>query len=124
MKIEYSSKMWSKALTEEQLEQQVKNNDDDNDENYCKCCGHYIEPKEIEPEPFTTEEALNLCIEIYKVGTQIKSMQWGTIFTIVEPPYIVLRDKDKLNMIYVKVADTEPRLLWFEDQRYIQDARI
>ncbi len=117
MELEYSNGLWSKPLTEEQIKQNT--NPEDNNENYCKCCGNYIEPEYIEPEPFTTEEALNLCMEIYKVGIQIKSMQWGTIFTIVELPYIVLNDG-----IYVKVANAEPRKLWMEGSRYIQDARI
>lgn len=124
MEIEYSSEMWSKALTEEQKKQQELNEDDENEENYCKCCGNYIEPEKIVPEPFTTEEALNLCTEIYKVGIQIKSIQWGTVFTIIEPPYVVLKDQGKWDTIYVKVADAEPRLLWCDAYRYIQDIRI
>lgn len=124
MEIEYSSEMWSKALTEEQKKQQELNEDDENEENYCKCCGNYIEPEEIVPEPFTTEEALTLCTEIYKVGIQIKSIQWGTVFTIIEPPYLVLKDQGKWDTIYVKVADAEPRLLWCDAYRYIQDIRI
>lgn len=124
MEIEYLNGMWSKALTEEQKKQQELNEDDENDENYCKCCGHYIEPEKIVPEPFSIEEALNLCTEIYKVGIQIKSMKWGTIFTIVEPPYLVLKDEGKYAIIYVKVADAEPRELWSEGFRYIRDIRI
>lgn len=122
MEIEYLSGMWSKVLTEEQIKQNLE--PEENDENYCECCGHYIEPEYIKPEPFTTEEALNLCIDVYKVGIQIKSMQWGTIFTIVEPPYLLLKDKGKYDTIYVKVADAEPRQLWCEGFRYIQDIRI
>ena len=49
-------------------------------------------------------------------------MQWGTIFTIVKPPYLVLENES--NTIYVKVADAEPRQLWCEGFRYIQDIRI
>lgn len=129
MEIKYLDGYWFKPLSEDlkqKLKQQENEDPEDNDENYCKCCGHYIEPEEIKNEPFTNEEALSICINTYKIGTQVKSIKWEIIYTITEIPYLFIGNKDKhqRDIIYVKVSDNQEMMLWKEEDAYIQDIRI
>jgi hypothetical protein len=126
MEIEYNNKIWYKPLSEEQIKHNTDIENDDSDENYCECCGHYIEPEKIKHEAFTNEEALNICVNAFKIGTQVQSIKWGTIYTIVEIPYLFIRNKNKYqrNIIYVKVSDNQEMMLWKEEDAYILDIRI